>query len=220
MNMEKILETILSTGEMPLANTVMAMGLAFIIGVFIYVVYVLSAKSYFFSKSYCLTLALMPLIITAIILALRSSLVISLGMVGALSIVRFRTAIKEPLDLLFLFWAVSEGIICGAGLVGLGAILCIVISIGLLLFEILPTRKTPYILVINSKNKDADKTVEEIVKANTKKYIIKSKNYTKRGLDMIIEFRAKDQNKVLDELKNVEILDNVSIMEYDGIVRY
>ena len=190
------------------------------VSLYIFLVYRVTAKATVYSKTYGMTVGGIGIITTGIILAMQSSLAIALGMVGALSIVRFRTAVKDPLDLLFLFWAVGEGIVCGSDLLGLALILCVVMTVALLVFNRFPIRKAPYLLIVNASTRSVEDEVERVLKESKCAYKIKSKNVTQHGVDMIVELRAKNANAILDEALKIEGIVNVSLLSHDGETRY
>lgn len=190
------------------------------VSLYIFLVYRVTAKATVYSKTYGMTVGGIGIITTGIILAMQSSLAIALGMVGALSIVRFRTAVKDPLDLLFLFWAVGEGIVCGSDLLGLALILCVVMTVALLIFNKFPIKKAPYLLIVNASTRSVEDKVERVLKESKCAYKIKSKNVTQHGVDMIVELRAKNANAILDEALKIEGIVNVSLLSHDGETRY
>jgi uncharacterized membrane protein YhiD involved in acid resistance len=190
------------------------------ISLYIFFVYRVTSKAALYSKTYGITVGGIGIVTTGIILAMQSSLAIALGMVGALSIVRFRTAIKDPLDLLFLFWAVGEGIVCGSDLLGLALILSVVITVALLIFDKIPIKKAPYLLIINSGNRKIDTEIERLLCDSKCSYKVKSKNVSRHGIDMIVELRAKDAKSILDGVIDIEGVDNVSLLSHDGEARY
>ena len=187
-----------------------------IIGIYIYIVYKYKSKSSFYSKDFNNVLALLPVVTGAIVLAMQSSIVISLGMVGALSIVRFRNAVKNSLDLLFLFWSISIGIICGAGLYEIGLLLSLVVTILLLILDIVPIKKHSLLLIINSKNIEIEKELTPILKRLTSSYIVKSRSIHDKNIDLIIEIRSKKDIELLKECNKLKDILNVSLMSHDG----
>lgn len=189
-----------------------------LLALYIFVVYYLAAKKSFYSKSFNISLALISIITASIILAMQSNLVISLGMVGALSIVRFRTAIKDPTDLMFLFWAISIGIICGAGMFKIAIITSVILTLGLFLLELTPVGRASGILIINASEPEKEQEVLRIVKGFSKVVKVKSRNLSQEGLDMIVECKAKDEGAMLKELSGVEGVYGVSLMDHDGEV--
>ena len=191
-----------------------------IVSAYIFIVYRATTKTVFFSKTYSIAIGVVGIIVTAIILAMQNSLAISLGMVGALSIIRYRTAIKDPMDLVFLFWAVGEGIMCGSGLIGLALIMCVIITVALLIFDRFPVKRAPYLLVVNSEDMEIEPKVIDVVQKHTRHFTIKSKNKTKHGIDLIFEIRTNDQQLLFDELNKIEELANVSLLAHDGETRF
>ena len=162
----------------------------------------------------------MAIITTAIIVAMQSSLVVSLGMVGALSIVRFRTAIKDPLDLLFLFWSIGIGIITGTELYLLAVILSAAVTLLLLTLDYIPVKKAPYLLVLNTTDSQLEEKALAIVARYSKNHQVKSRNINKRGLDMIIELRTSEPNKLVQEMNSNLDVENVSLLSHDGETRF
>ena len=187
-------------------NVSVTLILAFVFAIVVYYVYQLTCDKTIYSKKFNVTMSLMTIVTAAVVLSMQANVVVSLGMVGALSIVRFRTAIKEPKDLLFLFWSISNGIILGAGIYAIAFILVVVMGISLLIFEILPTKTRNMLLVVNLKDIDKEDEVEnELIKIKAK-YNVKSRNVFKDKVDIIYEISTKDEKelvKVLSKNKNV-----------------
>lgn len=210
------------TTDISLSRICIALIFTVILSLYIFYIYRLTTKSSFYSKDFNKSIALMSVITAAIVLAMQSNIVISLGMVGALSIVRFRNAIKNSMDLVFLFWSISVGIICGAGLYEVALITSLIVTLLLLLLEIIPSPKAPQLLIINSTSCEAYPEIETIVKNNTTSFHIKSRNLTKLGLDLIFEFRAKKDTEpeLLKRLHELSHVTNVSILAHDGERRF
>jgi len=181
-------------------------------------VYVLTKS--FYSKDFAIWLIALSLITSAIIMTIQSSIVVSLGMVGALSIVRFRTAIKDPMDLVFLFWSISVGIICGAGFAIVAVISSAVLTCGLLFLNWLPVAKASQILLVNSVSYEAEDTILQTVKSYCSIYKVKARNLTKDHLDMAIEVRVKEEGKLVTELMNKENITSASLVSHDGEVTF
>lgn len=200
-----------------LALTLLVAGL---LGIYIFLIYRLVTVNTFYSKSFNVSLILMCVITTAIIITIQSSVVVSLGMVGALSIVRFRTAVKDPLDLIFMFWSISVGIICGAGIIGLAAVLCVGVTVLVLVFYHLPEARKSMILVVNAEKNDCADSIYAIVKKYDKHYQVKSRNLTKDVVDFLLEIRVKDSEKLLEELHQVEGILGVSLVAHRGEAVY
>lgn len=198
-------------------DVIIAMAVAFALGLFIYVVYKKTFRGVMYSSSFGVALMAMTLITTLIILAVTSNVILSLGMVGALSIVRFRTAVKEPLDIAFLFWAISAGIVTGAGLIPLAVVGSILIGIVLLVFVNKKTSDTPYIAVISCADENAEKRVWEILKVNTAKQLLKSKTVTSEGTELTVEIKLKDSSaRVCNLLSDAEGIKKCVLVSYNG----
>ena len=199
------------------SKIIVTLAITFLISVYIFFVYKYISKSSFYFKSFNVSMAIISVVTAGIILAMQSSIVISLGMVGALSIVRFRTAIKDPMDLLFLFWSIGTGIICGAGLYKIAILLAILVTIGILLLDMIPLRKSPFILIINTDS-DAMEQIDTILKNHARFYKIKSHNIKKNAEDIIIELRTDDGNVLVKEIAAIPAVTNVSLVQQDGEV--
>ena len=171
-----------------------------LLALYIFAIYRLVTRKVFYSKNFNIALAAMSLITAAIILAMQSNLVISLGMVGALSIVRFRTAIKDPMDLVFLFWSISIGIICGAGLYEVALVTSVAVTVFILVLDMIPVSRAPMMLVVNSSKMDDEQTVLDVVGKYAKSYKVKSRNLSKGRLDMVVELRVKDESGLVSEV--------------------
>jgi len=141
-------------------------------------------------------------------------------MVGALSIVRFRTAIKEPMDLLFLFWSIGTGIICGAGLFALCVVLAVFVTIGLVVLNMIPALSSPELLIVKVENSEAEKQVMSLVKKYANSFKVDSKSSTKDSTTLIIEVKAKDGSKLVDDVTNVAGTISATLMKHEGEVKY
>ena len=200
-----------------LMDTVIAMVLAFLVGVFIFYVYKKTFNGVMYSTSFGVSLMAMTLITTFVILAVTSNVVLSLGMVGALSIVRFRAAIKEPLDIAFLFWAIATGIVLGAGMIPLAVIGAILIGLIMIVFVNKKPSDNPYILVINCENDAAEKLVLEELKDSVKKQVVKSKTVSKQGIELTVEIRLKDMTtEFVNHISAQKGVVNVVLVSYNG----
>ena len=205
--------------ELSAKQIVVVIFFALLIGLYIYATYRFLTKKTFYSKSFNISLVLMSVITAAVILTVQSSVVISLGMVGALSIVRFRTAVKDPMDLAFLFWAISAGIICGAGLVEIAIILSVVATIVIFALDRIPVIKTPMILVVNA-GVDSDVEILEKIRENTSYYEEKSRVITDGVLELVYELQTKDGALLSKAVSAVSGVNSVSVMSHDGEVSF
>ena len=192
--------------------------LSFIIGLFIFIVYRKTYAGIMYNSGFGVSLIGLSMITSFVILAVTSNVVLSLGMVGALSIVRFRTAIKEPMDIVFLFWAIAVGIVLGAGLIPLAIIGTIIIGIIIAIFSNVKYKDIPYILVIRYDDEIGNETeIKNCVENNTKKHILKSKNMGSSGTEILYEVRvANNDDKVLSKIKSIEGVSNVTLVSYNG----
>ena len=196
----------------------MAMILSFAVGLFIMQVYKKTFKGVMYSSTFAMSLLALTLITTLIILGVTSNVVLSLGMVGALSIVRFRSAIKEPMDIAFLFWSISEGIVLGAGLIPLAILGAVFIGIVMVLFANKKTTDNPYILVVNCKNDISENSVLNILSKNVNKYCVKSKTISpSNGIEMTIEVKLKNiTTSFVNEVSKIEGVSNAVLVSYNG----
>jgi len=191
-----------------------------LISAYIFITYRLINKKSFYNKSFNASLPALAIITAAIILTIQSNIVVSLGMVGALSIVRFRTAIKDPMDLVFLFWSISVGIMCGASCFSVAVITSVVVTIGIIVVEWLPIAKAPQILLINSSNHKNEKEILRMVKKYCSLYKVKARNLTKDHLDMAIEVRVKEEGELVNSLVELSDVVSASLVSHDGEVTF
>lgn len=193
-----------------------AMLLACVLALYIFTVYRVVTRKTFYSKSFGVAMAGICLITAGIILTIQSSIVVSLGMVGALSIVRFRTAVKDPMDLMFLFWSIAAGIICGVGLAEIALILSVLLTVGILVLDKLPVAKAPLLLVINAADRDCEARVMETVRQFAKYSAVKSRSMTKTSLDLVVELRTANGAELIARLLKDEGITAASLMSHDG----
>ncbi len=199
-------------------DMVIALLLSFAIGLFIMQVYKKTFKGVMYSASFGVSLMALSLITTLIILAITSNVVLSLGMVGALSIVRFRSAVKEPLDIAFLFWAISSGIVVGAGLIPLAVLGSVFIGIVMVLFVNKKTKENPYILIINCEDDTCENSAIELVAKKVSKYVVKSKTVSPlNGIEITVEVGIKDETtSFVNEVSKIKGVSNVVLVSYNG----
>lgn len=191
----------------------------FFIAMYIFFIYKLVIKSAFYNKGFHISMAIISVITAGIIIAMQSSIVISLGMVGALSIVRFRTAIKDPMDLLFLFWSIGTGIICGAGLFEIALIVALMVTIGIFVLDFLPENKKPYLLILNCDTDVNENEIIECMKEYARYYKVKSRNRKKTGCDFIIEVHTKKEHELMNKLSDKAYIKQLSLLSHDGELR-
>ena len=215
-----VFEAIGGGSNLSVGTVIWILALACLVGIYIFMVYKFSAKSAFYSKDLNITMAGLPLIVAAIMIAMQSNLLVSLGMVGALSIVRFRNAVKNPIDLLYLFWSISAGIIVGVGLYVLSFLLCILMTVLLLVLDMIPGVKAPELLVLRSKNKEMDyDMLYKKIDGNCKSYKEKARCIKNGEVELIIEICTKNKEELLRELNGMEQLVQVNCLSHDGECR-
>lgn len=198
-------------------DTAIAMVLAFCIGLFIFMVYKKTFNGVLYSSSFGVSLMAMTLITTFVILAVTSNVVLSLGMVGALSIVRFRTAVKEPLDIAYLFWAIASGIVLGAGMIPLAVIGTVLIGILMLVFVNRKPGESPYIVVVRCENEAAEQACMKEMKDSTRKQVVKSKTVSKEGIEFTVEVRLQQMaTEFVNRLTEIEGVQNAVLVSYNG----
>lgn len=206
--------------NLSVASIMLILVAACLLGLYIFAVYKLSSKSAFYSKDLNVTMAGMPLIIAAIMIAMQSNLLVSLGMVGALSIVRFRNAVKNPIDLLYLFWSISAGIIVGVGLYILALVLCIVMTILLIVLDMIPNAKAPDILVLRGGTDKIDYAgLETLMKEYCKYHKEKSRCIKNGEAELIIEIKSLKKEALLQKLTEDKHFTQVNCISHDGECR-
>lgn len=206
--------------ELSASTIVLLFVAAILMGVYIFAVYKNQSKSAFYSKDLNMTIAGLPVIVCAIMIAMQSNLLVSLGMVGALSIVRFRNAVKNPLDLLYFFWSISVGIICGVGLVVLAVFLCMAMTGMILLLQVVPNARASSIIVLRSSDDDVDwSTVYEMLGRHGKNVKEKSRSHRSGQTEIIYELVTKEEDTIIKELKNYGSIEQINFLSHDGEYR-
>ncbi len=196
------------------------MFLAACFGFYIFLVYRIMTRKCFYQKSFNISLWVLTVTIAGIIITISSNIVLSLGMVGALSIVRYRTAIKDPMDLVFLFWAIAEGIMCGAGMALLATLLALVITVGIFVLDKFPVLRAMKIMTINASSYGCEDTVMEILKTHCKVCNVKSRALSAGGLNLVVEFTSDREKECTDALMKVESVYSVTSLTHDGEVTF
>lgn len=198
-------------------DMVISLALAFGIGLFIFLIYKKTFAGVMYSSSFGVTLVALTMISTFVILAVTSNVVLSLGMVGALSIVRFRTAIKEPLDIAFLFWAIAAGIVLAAGMISLAVFGSVVIGFVMLVFANKKSHTNPYIVVLRCADHDSEVVATEFLRKQVKKFNVKSKTVQNGAIELNAEVRMNDANtdfiNILSEMSGV---NSAVLVSYNG----
>lgn len=200
-----------------LFDTIIGMILSFVLGLFVFYVYKKTFNGVMYSASFGVSLIAMTLITTLVLLAVTSNVVLSLGMVGALSIVRFRTAIKEPLDIAFLFWSIAIGIVVGAGMLTLAVFGTLFIGLILIVFINKKTTDNPYLLVVNLVDDQTEKTVNVAIADSVKKHVVKSKTVSKTGIELTMEIRLNSMSTdFVNKIASLKGVTNAVLVSYNG----
>ena len=197
-----------------------ALGMAAVLALYIYLIYKLVTRSAFYSRDFNKSLAMLPVITAGILLAMQSSFVISLGSVGALSIVRFRNAVKDPMDLVFLFWSISIGIVCGAKLYALAILLSLVLTVLVFVLDLIPAAKSPMLLVMNGSDANVEAALQPILKQQAKAAHVKSRNLTTAGIDLIVELRPNDPPALVQACAALPGVQSVRRLDLAGPLSY
>ncbi len=206
------------TTSFSLIDSIIGLVVAFFIGLFIYAVYKKTFNGVIYAHSFNIPLLIMTMATALVIMGISSNVLLSLGMVGALSIVRFRTPIKDPMDLVYIFWAIVSGILCGAGFIPLVIIGAVLIGLVLLIFVNKITVENPYLLIVKFEEELANAEIERIIAAQTKKFALKSKSIMQQNeIETTYEIRVKQNDaKLMDELTKVAGVKSAIMLSYDG----
>lgn len=204
--------------DIQMEEIIMCMVCTLALAIYIYEAYKLVKRNSFYHKNFNLSLIALALITAGVILTIQSNIIVSLGMVGALSIVRFRTAVKDPLDLVFLFWSISVGIICGAGFAMIALVCSLFLTLVILLFSRASSAKPALILVVNADTYKSEEEILNLVKEYCVYYQIKARNMTKEHLDMAVEVKVKDEGALIGKLLNLDTVVSASLVSHEGDV--
>ena len=198
-------------------DMVLAMALAFGLGLFIFLIYKKTFAGVMYSSSFGVTLVALTMISTLVILAVTSNVVLSLGMVGALSIVRFRTAIKEPLDIAFLFWSIAVGIVLAAGMIPLAVFGSVIIGVILLVFANRKPHVNPYIVVLQCADHQSEEAAVRFLREHVQRMVVKSKTVRRELVELNAEVRLKDENTdFLNDLCQMTGVSSAVLVSYNG----
>ena len=201
-------------------NILIVFAISSFFALYIFFAYRILTRRTFYSKSINISLPALVLITAGIILTIQSSVVVSLGMVGALSIVRFRTAVKDPMDLVFLFWAISTGIICGAGLAQIACVLCFVLTIVLVVFDKIPVGRSPKVLMVSGSSHDVEARVIDTLEKYCRFYSVKSRAFASSRIDMVVELRTNKESELIREIAGLENVTSSTLLAHDGEITY
>ena len=206
-----------SVSEFSVLDTVIGLFFALAVGLFIFLIYKKTLTGVMYSSGFALTLVGLSLVTTLVIMVVTSNVVLSLGMVGALSIVRFRTAIKEPIETVFLFWALAAGIVIGAGLIPLAVIGSVIIGLILLLFANRKIHNQPYLLVLNCRDEAAEQQALQALSQAAGRYLVKAKTVNAGGVELTAEVRVKDAaTGFVNRMTEIQGVENATLVSYNG----
>lgn len=216
--MRNALENIVNSYSNAMLNASVILAVLLVVlllSVYEFLVYRLVSHRAFYNRSFNICVAVLPFFISTIILCLQSNIVITLGTIGALAILRFRTAVKDPVDMLYLLWSVHIGIICGCQLYEVAVLTSLIVTVMLIALEHISLGKKPFVLVLNCAPED-EKQVLEKIGGQTKRYRVKSRNYTDRGLDMVLELSVRYPEKLSEAVREEQSVRKFSIIEFDS----
>lgn len=206
-----------SVTEFSALDTVIGLIFALVVGLFIFLVYKKTFSGIMYSTGFAMSLVGLSLVTTLVIMAVTSNVVLSLGMVGALSIVRFRSAIKEPMEIVFLFWALAAGIVIGAGMIPLAVIGSVVIGVILILFSSSKFHKTPYILIVECDDEKAEENALNIIGKSVDKYVVKSKSVNASGIELTAEIRVKNEaTAFVNRINDINGVSGATLVTFNG----
>ena len=206
-----------SVTDFSVTDTLLGMLCALILGLFIFLICKQTSAGISYSPSFGLTLIGLSLVTTLVIMAVTSNVILSLGMVGALSIVRFRAAIKEPIEIIFLFWAIASGIVVGAGLIPLALIGSAIIGLILWIFASRKTHQSPYMLILRLTDESGETAAMELIKSSADKAIVKAKTVTPGSIELSCEVRLKDAStNFVNRLSAINGVESAALVSYNG----
>ncbi len=202
--------------ELSVSAILLCICITALLGAYIFILYRRINQASFYNRSFNISLVAIAVITSAIIITIQSNIVVSLGMVGALSIVRFRTAVKDPLDLVFLFWSISVGIICGAGFALIAVIASVVLTIIILVLLSVKQSRNVTLMCIRANNFEAENMIMDIIKNNCTYSNVRAQNMDANGMDMTVEIRIKEKERLVHELMNSDFTESLSFVESEG----
>lgn len=215
-----IMEQLATQNSLYKTDILLTLVVVAIFALYIFLIYKLVTKKGFYSPNFAKTLVGMSIVTTGVVIAMQVNVLVSLGMIGALSIVRFRNVIKDPLDLLFIFWSISIGIICGTGIHLVALLTSLVMTILLFTIDFFPAKSLSYILVLNCARNVQESLVLDALKPYCKNPIVRTRNCKKNSLDILIEIKTKHDGEIINAIMSLEGIQTASLVAHDGEVRY
>ena len=205
-----------ATSSITLGTVLVCIGCTVAIAIYIYFIYKIVNRNSFYNKGFNISLVIIAVITAAIILTIQSNIVVSLGMVGALSIVRFRTAIIDPMDLAFLFWSISAGIICGAGFAGIALVASLFVTLLIILFSASFKSGSTMVLVVNADSHEHETRIMNVVREFCKYSRTRARNVSKSGMNLAVEVRTSKPSELIDKLMKLDCVSDASLVENDS----
>lgn len=216
---EAIINNISNSFKNQEITTSMLVAVLVVVGVlalYEFIVYQVVLHRSLYNKAFNISIAVLPFFISTIILCLQSNLVITLGTIGALAIIRFRTAVKDPVDLIFILWAIHIGITCGCQLYEMAIVTSLIATVVLVILNLINVGMRSHILVVHCKSAENESAVINLLERHTKKYRVKSRNHTEKGMDFVFEIVTKEAGMLAEEMEKSEGVERFSLMEYDS----
>lgn len=205
-----------ATSSITIGTVLICIGCTMLIAVYIYFIYKIMNRNSFYNKGFNISLIIIAVITASIILTIQSNIVVSLGMVGALSIVRFRTAIKDPMDLAFLFWSISAGIICGAGFAGIAVVASLFVTLLIILFSASFKAANTLVLVVNADSHEREEEIMRVVREFCKYSRTRARNVSKSGMNIAIEVKTSKPSELIAKLIEKDFVSDASLVENDS----
>lgn len=205
--------------DISLGNILITLGITIVLALFIYWIYRLSSDQNFYSRDFNKSMVASAVVTASIVLAMQSSIVISLGMVGALSIIRFRNAVKNSLDLLFIFWSISVGIICGAGQYGIAILASLAVTAMIFLLDLFRMPRAPYVLVLNTEKEMDEALLLKTMKEHSRNVKVKTRNRTMSGRNYVIQLNTEKEDELMNACQALPGVINLSLLSHDGELR-
>lgn len=206
-----------SVTSFSITDVILGMVFATVLGLFIFIIYKKTFNGVMYSSGFAMTLVGLSLVTTLVIMAVTSNVVLSLGMVGALSIVRFRAAIKEPMEIVYLFWSIAAGIVIGAGMIPLAVTGSVFTGVIFLIFANRKIHENPYILVLSCKTEQAEKEAVRLLEESVQRFVVKSKTIHASGIELTAEVRMKNAStSFVNRINEISDVEHTTMVSYNG----
>lgn len=219
MNVSRIMETIINHYSNDSITTTSLLAMLFVVtglAIYEYIVYRVVLHRAFYNRSFNITIAVLPFFISTIIMCLQSNIVITLGTIGALAIIRFRTAVKDPVDMIYILWSIHTGIVCGCQLYEVAVVTSLLVTVFLVIFSYVKFGGKNYCVVVRMNTCGDEEEFINCLKQFTKKYTVKSRNYSGKGVDYVVECAVKNPSELSVALEKSKVIERFSLLEYDA----